>query len=212
MQAYSSKNDQPSKEKAIAVLKEAAAKHPDNKGIQVAIKQLENPVEGLEDQFKRIEAGEGSAPAQPVTGRVVPATGDMDKAFARLSKRKRLAPDANGIMAAMFDQYLRRKEFDKAGQYLERLAKKNADNADGQVFRIRFALGRANLRKRTSRRRSSRRSAEISRNSRAARPNAAGAKPMGRSDQRVSSGKIARPETSMRCEGWSMLHGDRPPG
>ncbi|MBC8105352.1 MAG: tetratricopeptide repeat protein [Anaerolineae bacterium] len=136
-QLYMTKGD---KAKAESVVKEAVAKNPDNAGLKRMLEATVNP-EGLQEgRLKDIEAIKDDLQRNLLLADYYRATGDEQKAFAALIEAEKLAPDNGRIMAAMFDQYIRRKEFDKAGLYLEKLAKRNEDNADGQIFRIRYAL------------------------------------------------------------------------
>lgn len=137
---YLSKNDKPGRDKAIEILKEAAAKNPDNKGIPTAIKQLENPASVLEDQLKQIQGVKDPFKRNMMLAQFYAQTGEPDKGFAALQEAEKIEPENDRVQAAMFDQYLRRKDFDKAGGYIEKLSKKNVDNAEGQIFRIRYAL------------------------------------------------------------------------
>ena len=136
---YLSKNKKDQAEKVIA---DALAKAPDNIQLQMAQKRLaattpeqvqairQEAVEQITDPFrKEIRLFE-----------IAVNENKLDQARGHLQQAEKLKPDDPTLLDLMYRFHASQKEFDKAGQYLDRLAQR--DPGRGEIERINLALAR----------------------------------------------------------------------
>jgi tetratricopeptide (TPR) repeat protein len=67
---------------------------------------------------------------------------DWEKCQTYADELEKCRPDSNDTLQVQFALALRRKQFDRAEQYMVKLAKANADNANGNVYRGQIKLAR----------------------------------------------------------------------
>jgi tetratricopeptide (TPR) repeat protein len=139
---YGAQND---KDKAAAIIADALKAHPDNKMLQLAQKQLANATPDELRQFRMDSIGQIADPAQKAMqlADVAMADGKPDEALKQLQEAEKASPDNLRVKEALFNQYLARRQWDDATRAMDALAKANGDQAGGTLYRVRFAMTKA---------------------------------------------------------------------
>ena len=125
------------KDKAKQVLEAAVGRDPSNQALAAMLRAIQNEspeamIQAIPDEFSRELALFDLAVRK----------GDSEGAFAHLQKAEKIKPDSPRVMELMFQYHLSQKKWDQASIYLDKLAKANADQANGAIYRIRFAMAR----------------------------------------------------------------------
>ena len=68
--------------------------------------------------------------------------GKRDEAIEHLAKAIQISPEDKRVLDLQFRYALNARDWTKGQEFLERLAKINADQADGLLYRVRFAAAR----------------------------------------------------------------------
>ena len=132
------------KNEAIALLKAGQAAKPDEKRIGLVLQQLEGAsAETL--QSASADLIKKTYEKDPYTQNVklyefYVMAGDKAQGFKHLQEAEKLKPDDGRVQDLMFQYYMGEQEWAKAGEYVEKLAAKKWDQADGLIYRYRLAM------------------------------------------------------------------------
>ena len=131
-------------DEATRLVDRAAASRPDDNAVKLLRAQLQGAdalvitdlvdknIEDIKDEFQR-----------ELTRARYQAAHDQDaEAIAALQKAEKIKPDAAELWDAYFIQFLKMKNWDEAGKWMEKLVGVNFDKADGRLYRFRFAMGK----------------------------------------------------------------------
>lgn len=131
-------------DEATRLVDRAAASRPDDNAIKLLRAQLqgaeameigdlvEKNIDEIKDEFQR-----------EVTRARYQAAHEQDvEAIASLEKAEKIKPNAPELWDAYFIQYLKMKNWDEAGKWMEKLVEANFDKAGGRLYRFRFAMGK----------------------------------------------------------------------
>jgi tetratricopeptide (TPR) repeat protein len=136
---------QDDKDKAVAVIADALKAHPDSKLLQLAQKQLANATPEEMRQFRMESIDQIDDPAQRAMqlADLAMADGKPDEALRQLEEAEKASPDNLRVKEQLFNQYLARKRWDDATRCMDALSKADGDQAGGLLYRVRFAMTRA---------------------------------------------------------------------
>lgn len=140
-QTYMKKGDRAG---AIAVLDQAIKAAPDSQRLALMKQRLVNPEEARA-QLGKMQLESIEKITDPIVRELAYAQyyiqhNDQDKGMEHLVAAQKISPEDIRVMQGLFGLHMDRKEWDKAGYYLEKLAVLNSDQANGQVMRVQFAL------------------------------------------------------------------------
>jgi tetratricopeptide (TPR) repeat protein len=133
------------KDKAQQIIDEALAKAPDNVGLQMAKRQLaaetpeqmqalqEQAVQNITDPFRK----------EIQLFNLALRDNNLEQARAHLANAEKMKPEDRTLLELVYQFNLSQKDFDKAGQYLDRLAK--VDPGSVEIHRVRFAVAKGDL-------------------------------------------------------------------
>jgi tetratricopeptide (TPR) repeat protein len=66
----------------------------------------------------------------------------LEDAIGYLAAAEKLKPEDSRVLELSFNTYLTKQDWEKAGAYMERLARANVDHSEGLHYRIQYALAR----------------------------------------------------------------------
>lgn len=135
------------KDKAVAVVDEAVAEHPDNNALKLLQAQVKG---GSRQDIQEVIGDIAAGITDPFTRELAlfeqaRAAGDAEGAVKHLFAAEQLKPDDTRVLELVFSYFLNEKNWEKANGYLDRLSKLNADQANGMHYRIRYAVARGEM-------------------------------------------------------------------
>jgi tetratricopeptide (TPR) repeat protein len=133
------------RDKALAVVDAAIKLHPQQAGLPLMRQQIENPEKAKDIRRERIPQITDPLRREMAWVEYYIELGDEQQAFAHLDEAAKIAPDDPRVNDLQFTQALVRKDWDRAGALISKMAARNQDSADGQVYRIRLAEAQGKL-------------------------------------------------------------------
>jgi len=130
------------KEQALAAANRGLAANPKNPRLRVLVPVIEG------EDAKKIEALQkdiASENPDKVQGQLMLAAlaarrGDQAEVTADLKNAQALAPDSARVQEVLFNHYLETNQYPEASTCIPVLAKTNADQAEGQMYRLALAV------------------------------------------------------------------------
>ena len=137
------------KDEALALFKAAQAMKPDDDKLKLVISQLEGAsndvlakqsVEVLKKQYANDPFSLELKLYEFYT-----VAGNKEEGMKHLLAAEGIKPDEGRLQDILFQTYLGQQNWDKAGAYVEKLAAKNWDQANGLIYRFRLAMARGDV-------------------------------------------------------------------
>lgn len=138
--AYRGRNDMAS---ARRVVDEAIAANPADLMLVALRKQLAGATGEEMVQFTReiVEKNPDVYARELQLAAIAAEENKEAEALDHLKKAEQLKPEDKQVLEALFQAYARQAKWDLASQYVEKLAKINADRANGALYRFRLLMG-----------------------------------------------------------------------
>ena len=137
---------QDKKDEALALLKAGQKAKPDDKKIGLIIQQLEGAstadIIKLSEKVIREQFADDPYGLELKLYEFHLVASNKQEAFTHLVVAEKLKPDDLRVQDLMFQYYLNERNWDKAGEYVDKLAPKNPDQANGLIYRFRLAMAR----------------------------------------------------------------------
>ncbi|MGB7159457.1 MAG: tetratricopeptide repeat protein [Tepidisphaeraceae bacterium] len=140
--AYAAQNQ---KDKAAVVIADALKANPQNVGLQLLQKQLANATPEELRQFRIDTIEQLTDPTQKAVqlADLAAVDGKPDEALRHLKEAEKASPGNVSVQKALFNHHLARGQWDEATRYVDMLAKVNADQAGGLLYRVQMAMVKA---------------------------------------------------------------------
>ncbi|MGC3957510.1 MAG: hypothetical protein QM813_05985 [Verrucomicrobiota bacterium] len=150
------KGTEQSKAEAVEILQAAIKAKPDDKRLQLVLKQLTgtNPEEVIKSERdlvielnpepyqQAMKLYEFEALQSMLSKDPREAQKHRDQSLTHLQDAEKGPPDDGRVAETLFQYYLSQQMFDKAAPYAEKLAAKNWDQVKGRIYRFRLAMAR----------------------------------------------------------------------
>ncbi len=133
------------KDGAMRVVDAAIVKDPNNTSFKSMKVQIQNPQSAMSERRKLIDAEPDPVKRNLALAELAAVQNDNAGAIAALKDAEKADANNNAVMERLFLAYLANKDFASANTYLDKLAKKNVDQADGKVYRIRYAMAQGKI-------------------------------------------------------------------
>jgi tetratricopeptide (TPR) repeat protein len=136
--------DMGDKTKASSLLDNAIAKHPDMPELKLVQAKIGGSDEEVTGTLQRevIEKIADPLRRELLLHDVCVQEGKTDEAAEHLAKAIQTGPDDKRVLDLQFRYALNAKDWTKATEFMDRLSKMNADQANGLLYRVRFSLAR----------------------------------------------------------------------
>lgn len=132
------------KDKASALVASGLAKNPGNIPLRAWEKRIaEASPEEMRKFRDQIVEGVGDAFAKAMLqAEAASDENRVDDAIEYLATAEKIKPDDPRMLELSFNAFLSKQDWEKAGAYMERLARANVDHSEGLHYRIQYALAR----------------------------------------------------------------------
>jgi tetratricopeptide (TPR) repeat protein len=127
---------------AIKVVKDALAKHPDNADLKIALIDLtqNNLAASYNARLEAIKAIKDPLRREPLWAQLCAEFNRTDERIEHLQNAVAVLPDDVGLNQELFLTYIDVQRFADATAMLQHLSDINADQAHGQILRVKLAL------------------------------------------------------------------------
>ncbi|MDB5319526.1 MAG: hypothetical protein JWN40_1157 [Phycisphaerales bacterium] len=137
------------KDEALALFKAGQALKPDDAKIALVARHLEgasaDDLKLMSIDVLRQQYAKDPFSLELKLYEFYMVAGDKAESVKHLLAAEAIKPDEGRLQDLMFQHYLGEQNWDKAGEYVEKLASKNWDQANGLIYRFRLAMSRGDV-------------------------------------------------------------------
>jgi predicted Zn-dependent protease len=136
-------------DEAVALFKSAQAVKPDDARVALVLRQLEGAsatdLQKMSVDLLRKQYANDPFSLELKLYEYYAVAGDRAESVKHLLAAEKVKPDEGRLQDLMFQHYLGEQNWDKAAEYVEKLAPKNWDQANGLIYRFRLAMARGDV-------------------------------------------------------------------